>query len=143
MTIMTGNKMSAQVAEPVRFKVSQEMVDDDIVRVKFEAEIAEGWHVYSTGLEDGPVSASVIIASAKNARPCGDLETEGNEISTYDDMFGTDVRYFEGKAVFMQNFKVKGKRFSVKGELEFGACNDTMCLPPSSVEFAFDQSISE
>lgn len=144
MAAMTWTAASAQDSEPVQFKISQEKISSDIVQVKFEAAIADGWHVYSTGLEEGgPVSAAVVMESAKNARPEGALKAEGDEISTYDNMFGMDVRYFEDKVIFTQNFKVKEGRFSAKGRLEYGACNDTMCLPPSSVEFSFDESISE
>ena len=142
MSAMAGMVASAQDNEPVRFNVTKEHVSANIVQVKFEAVIADGWHVYSTGLEEGgPVSASITMESSKNARPEGPLKAEGKEISAYDNMFGMDVRYFEDKVVFIQNFKVKGSRFSAKGCLEYGACNDTMCLPPSSVEFTFDESV--
>lgn len=142
ISAMAGTVASAQDSEPVRFNVTKERVSDDIVQVKFEAVIADGWHVYSTGLEEGgPVSAAVVLESAKNVKPEGTLKADGKEIGTYDNMFGMDVRYFENKVVFIQNFKVKGNRFSAKGCLEYGACNDTMCLPPSSIGFTFDESV--
>lgn len=141
---MAGTAASAQENAPVRFNVTKEQVSDGIVRVSFEASIAEGWHVYSTGLgEGGPVPAGIVLDYARKVKPSGALKTEGREISTYDNMFGMDVRYFEDKVIFIQDFKVKGNRFSAGGRLEYGACNDTMCLPPSSVEFSFDQTVSE
>lgn len=138
-----GVAASAQDS-PVQFMVSKENTAPGIVQVKFEAAIADGWHVYSTGMPDGgPVSAAVVTTSSKGVGMDGEMKAEGKEISTYENMFGMDVRYYEHKVVFIQNFKIKGKgkKFSAEGYLEFGACNDTMCLPPSKVEFSFDQTV--
>ncbi len=137
--LFAGISMAAQDNTPVRFTVRQEQTSENEISVIFEAEIAEGWHVYSTDMPDGgPISASITVKSAKGASEAGGLVSEGKEISAYDNMFGMDVRYFEKNVTFIQKFKVKGKRCRIKGFLEYAACNDTMCIPPATVEFSVE-----
>ena len=54
-----------------------------------------------------------------------------------DPIFGMKLRYFENNVTFVQKYKITGKTYNVKGYLEFGACNDEMCMPPTSVEFNY------
>lgn len=139
LLIVAGAEMTAQNSSPVSFQVTQEKVSDDMVQVIFKADIAPGWHVYSVEMpEDGPVSASVTVDSAEGAEPEGGLVAEGNEISTFDGMFGMDVRYFENSVTFIQKFRVNSPSCHVKGYLEYAACNDSMCIPPSTVEFTVE-----
>ena len=70
-------------------------------------------------------------------KPIGGLQHIGREISEMDPIFGMKLRYFENNVTFVQKYKITGKTYNVKGYLEFGACNDEMCMPPTSVEFNY------
>ena len=70
-------------------------------------------------------------------KPIGGLQHIGREISEMDPIFGIKLRYFENNVTFLQKYKITGKTYNVKGYLEFGACNDEMCMPPTSVEFNY------
>lgn len=37
----------------------------------------------------------------------------------------------------MQKLKLKGGKYEVSGYLQYGACNDENCLPPTNVDFSF------
>lgn len=135
--LLSGISMPAQDSSPVSFTVRQEQISEKEIQVIFEAEIAAGWHVYSTDMPDGgPISASVTVESAKGASADGKLQFAGEEVTAYDSMFGMEVRYFEKKVTFIQKFRIKGRRCAVKGFLEYAACNDMMCIPPATVEFS-------
>lgn len=41
------------------------------------------------------------------------------------------VRYFENTAQFVQKLKLTGGAYQIEGYLEYGACNDENCLPPT------------
>ena len=128
----------AQMQDPVHFDVSLKNISAEEIEIVFTARIDAGWHVYSTGLPaDGPVSATLTTEVADGATAAGGLGHGGGEISNYDEMFGMTLRYFEGKAVFMQRYKLTGRTYRVKGYLEYGACNDESCMPPTQVEFDF------
>lgn len=108
------------------------------LEVIFTGRIDNGWHVYSTGLPaDGPISASLHTEKAEGVKAEGKLSHRGKEISQYDKMFGMTLRYFEHSVTFVQKYKITGKTYNVKGYLEYGACNDENCIPPTQVDFSF------
>ena len=122
---------------PVRFSVQQKQTAPDELVVTFTGTIAEGWHVYSTGLPDGgPTSATLNIEEADGIKPAGKLVAKGKEISKFDNMFEMKLRYFEHNVTFEQKFKITGKTYKVKGYLNYGTCNDENCMPPTNVEFS-------
>lgn len=129
---------SAQMQDPVHFSVSQKKVAPDEIEVTFSGKIDAGWHVYSTALPaDGPISATITTEKNEGAAPKGSLGHRGKEINQYDNMFGMNLRFFENSVTFYQRYKLTGKTYHVKGYLEYGSCNDEMCMPPTQVEFDF------
>ena len=123
---------------PVKFTTQQKQVSPTEVDVLFTAKIDKGWHVYSTDIPDGgPQSAVMHTEKAEGAQPMGGLIKQGKEISEDDKIFDMKVRYFENNVTFIQKYKITGKTYNIKGYLEYGACNDEMCMPPSTVEFDF------
>ena len=123
---------------PVHFSVQQKQVSPTEVEVVFTAKIDQGWHVYSTNLPaDGPTSASLHVDKAEGVTPVGKLTTRGKELNVYDKTFEMKLRYFENSVGFVQRYKITAKTYTIKGYLEYGACNDEMCLPPTQVEFNF------
>ena len=142
MTVATLMLMSilamAQMQNPVHFSVSQKQVSPSEVDVIFTGRIDKGWHVYSTGLpDDGPISATLTTETANGAKATGKLKAQGNEINQWDEMFGMKLRYFENSVTFVQRYTLTGGKYHVKGFLEYGACNDQNCLPPTQVEFDY------
>ena len=127
-----------QAQDPVSFSVKQKQVSPTEVDVIFTAKIQPGWHVYSTGLpDDGPISATLTTEKAEGAQPQGKLKPQGKEISEFDNLFGMKLRYFENNVTFVQRYKITGKKYNIKGFLEYGACNDQNCMPPTQVEFNY------
>ena len=128
----------AQILEPVTFKTELKKVSDEKVEIVFTGTIDPGWHVYSTDLGDGgPISATFNVDKIQGAEPVGKLKPVGKEVSGFDQMFEMQVRYFEKTAQFVQELKLTGGAYAVEGYLEYGACNDENCLPPTQVSFSF------
>lgn len=128
----------AQIQEPVKFKTELKNVSVDEVEIVFSATIDNGWHVYSTELGDGgPISATFNTEKLSGASLVGKLKPVGKEVSAYDQMFEMKVRYFEHTAQFVQKLKLTGGNYQIEGFLEYGACNDENCLPPTQVPFNF------
>ncbi|WP_298073917.1 cytochrome c biogenesis protein CcdA [uncultured Bacteroides sp.] len=128
----------AQIQEPVKFKTELKNVSATELEIVFTASIEHGWHVYSTDLGDGgPISATFNTDELTGARLDGKLRPVGKEVASFDKLFEMDVRYFEHTAQFVQKLKLTGGTYQVKGYLEYGACNDENCLPPTQVEFSF------
>ncbi|MBO4826592.1 MAG: thioredoxin family protein [Prevotella sp.] len=136
--LMVMITVAASAQSPVSFSVQQKRVSPTEVDVVFTGKIQSGWHVYSTGMpDDGPISATLTTEKAEGAAESGKLKPQGKEISEFDNLFGMKVRYFENSVTFTQRYKITGKKYAIKGFLEFGACNDQNCLPPTQVEFSY------
>ena len=128
----------AQIQEPVKFKSELKTLAAGEAEIVITATIDKGWHVYSTDLGDGgPISATFNVEKISGATVVGKLQPKGKEIASYDKLFEMNVRYFESTAQFIQKLKLTGGDYKIEGFLEFGACNDENCLPPTQVEFNF------
>ena len=128
----------AQIQEPVKFKSELKTLVAGEAEIVFTATIDKGWHVYSTDLgEGGPISATFNVEKISGATVVGKLQPKGKEIASYDKLFEMNVRYFESTAQFVQKLKLTGGDYKIEGFLEYGACNDENCLPPTQVEFNF------
>lgn len=138
LLLLLAVALQAQIQEPVKFRTELKKLSANEVEVVFTATIDEGWHVYSTDLgDDGPTSATLTMDELKGAELVGKLKPVGKEVSVFDEMFGVQVRYFEGTASFVQKLKLTGGAYKMEGFLNYGACNDQNCLPPTNVEFSF------
>lgn len=130
--------LTLMAQNPVRFSVQQKKVSPTEVDVIFTGKIEAGWHVYSTGIPaGGPTSASLTTEKAEGAQAVGKLTPRGKEVNVFEKMFEMKVRYFEHNVSFIQKYKITGKTYKISGYLEYGACNEEMCMPPSTVEFNF------
>ena len=130
--------VQAQIQEPVKFKSELKTLQAGEAEVVFTGTIDKGWHVYSTDLGDGgPISATFNVESISGAELVGKLKPVGKELAAFDKLFEMKVRYFENTAQFVQKLKLTGGEYKVEGFLEYGACNDENCLPPTQVPFKF------
>ena len=130
--------IQAQIQEPVKFKSELKTLQAGEAEVVFTGTIDKGWHVYSTDLGDGgPISATFNVESISGAELVGKLKPVGKEVAAFDKLFEMKVRYFENTAQFVQKLKLTGGEYKVEGFLEYGACNDENCLPPTQVPFKF------
>ena len=130
--------LQAQIKDPVKFKTELTALSDTEAEVVFTAAIDKGWHVYSTDLGDGgPISATFNIDNKSGVELLGKLKPVGKEVATFDKLFEMKVRYFENTAKFVQKVKFTGGAYAIEGYLEYGACDDESCLPPTQVPFKF------
>ncbi|MBQ5549070.1 MAG: thioredoxin family protein, partial [Prevotella sp.] len=126
---------AAQMQDPIHFRSELKRISDTEAELLFQATIDAGWHVYSTGLgNNGPISATFHADRMEGAQTVGALKARGNEIKQFDKLFGMEVRYFEQAVTFVQKIRFTQPRYDISCYIEYGACSDAMCLPPSSAE---------
>ncbi len=137
LLLLTAVLCRAQMASPVKFSAQMKTNGTAEGEIVFSGKIADGWHVYSTGLgEDGPTQATFHIDSKDGVEPVGKLTPKGREISQMDEMFDMELRFFEHSVQFVQKVKFTKPKYSIKCYLEYGACNASECMPPTQVEFS-------
>lgn len=138
LIIMAWLPSFAQIQEPVKFKTELKTISDTEAQIVFTGNIDAGWHVYSTDLPSGgPISATFNVEKIQGAELMGKLTPQGKEIENFDKVFEMKLRYFENTATFVQKFKITDVSYQIEGYLEYGACNDENCLPPTEVPFSF------
>ena len=114
-------------------------------QLKVHAKMNDKWHIYSiTPMEEGPVATEIGFADGGDFSRKGKIR-QPKPIVKFDDAFQINTEFFEDKVTFTLDVAVKksasvGKR---KGSVEvsFMACNDRMCLPPSTIDVPFDIEI--
>ncbi|WP_028912535.1 cytochrome c biogenesis protein CcdA [Prevotella sp. MA2016] len=133
--VLTVLSVRAQIMDPVHFTTQLKDLKNGEAELVFKATIDAGWHVYSTGLgSDGPISATFNSVKMDGAQPVGKLQARGKEIKQQDKLFGMEVRYFENAVTFVQKIKFTKPKYDIDCYVEYGACNDQACLPPSEVQ---------
>ena len=126
----------AQMVNPVKFSTQLKTNGSAEAEIVFSGKIEKGWHVYSTGLGDnGPTSASFNVNKLDGVELVGKLTPRGHEISNYDKLFEMNLRYFEGSAQFVQKVRFTKPNYTIDAYLEYGACNEQNCMPPSEAAF--------
>ena len=137
LSFFAVGRAGAQMAEPVKWGTELRTTSDTSAEIVFTATISAGWHVYGPQEMDGPTQASFTAEILTGASLDGGLQAVGELVHQYEDLFGCEVYFFESKGQFIQPLRLTGGPFVVEGYLEYGACNEESCLPPTSVEVRF------
>ena len=126
--------VKAQMVDPVHFTAELKTDGGAEAEIVFHATIDQGWHVYSTEIgEDGPIEATFNVVKMDGAELVGKLTPKGNVIKKMDKLFGMELKYFEGEATFVQKIRFTKPEYDIDCYLEYGACSDASCMPPSEV----------
>ena len=132
--LMIAVVANAQMLNPVKFSSQLKTNGTAEGEIIFSGKIEKGWHVYSTGLgNDGPVTATFNVNKLDGVELVGKLKPVGHEISAYDKIFEMNLRYFEGSVQFVQKVKFTKPNYVIDAYLNYGACNDQNCMPPTDV----------
>ena len=125
---------------PVKTTVQQKAVagHDDLVDLVFSFDIQPGWHVYGPENDGGPTAMTMNFEKLEGAQKEGALRLSPAPKREQDAIFDCEVTYFETKATATQRLKLKGGPWKAEGYLEYGACNDETCMPPTPIEFKYN-----
>ncbi|MBP3535429.1 MAG: thioredoxin family protein [Muribaculaceae bacterium] len=129
----------AQMTDPVSW-TSDFKAEGDTATLTINATIEAGWHLYGTELpeiEFGPQATALTITSSNNLTPVGALTPSREPVQQYEDTFEAEVKFWEGSITLTQKFVITGSDPSVSGTIDYQACNDQSCIPPTSYEFTF------
>jgi len=131
--------INAQILEPVKWSFSTEQISDTEFDLVFKADIETKWHLYSQDIPMTPPATSFTFEQSDAYELVGETKEESDVIEEYDPNFEMVLKYFAFEAVFKQRVKILSSApVKITGSLEFMCCDDTRCLPPTDVDFAFD-----
>ncbi len=142
--LLTISVAYAQMANPVKVQSQIKEISATEAELIFNATIEAGWHMYSTEVvEFGPTPTSLTVEKISGAKLKGALTPKNSPIKKFEEMFEADVYYFEHTASFSQKLTLEGGKYHVEGFLEYGACNDQSCTPPTKVDFSYDGEVKK
>ena len=126
----------AQSDKQVKWTFESKKITENTFEVHMTAEVNGNYHIYSQNAGDGPLATSFNFNKNPLLAVDGSVKEVGKLVKKYEEVFSSDVRFYEKKVDFVQVVKVKGKaKTSLAGKVEFILCNDKECLPPSTVNF--------
>lgn len=136
-----GFEQQENTENPSSWEASVEKKSDSIFTVKITAQVDEGWHLPSqTKLkkgENGPIPTEFNFEFDSEVLEKIGTTQEPEGITKFDEIFKTDLTYFENEATFEQDFRIKTEEGSLDLEILFMICNDEMCLPQDQKRFSF------
>ena len=128
---------SAQIYDPVTWDFSYEKKGDKQYELIFTASIEEHSHIYSMDIPDGgPIPTSFRLDTLPGYKPDGKAYEVTKPVELLDEAFGFKIKTFSTKAEFRQKITALESTFTVKGTVNFMACNNATCSPPKDVEFS-------
>jgi len=134
----------SQMVEPVKWDTEVKKIDDLTYDLVMNANIEEGWHLYTQNIPDGgPIPTTFTFENDANDFELVGVVTEGVSHSSFDKIFEMELSYFDLSATFTQRVKLLNKDISsIKGLVDFQSCDDEKCIFESSeFEFIFSQIV--
>ena len=129
---------AAQVENVVKWTNSVNDNGDGKYTLVLTADINDGWHIYDLqNYEGGPNPTTIRFVAGEGAELDGAMRQLSSPVKIYDDIFGMEIGYFEKNAVLEQDVRLSAQTSTVNAEIEYKACNDQNCIPPTEEEITF------
>lgn len=134
---------NAQILDPVKWKFSFEKIKENEGNLIVSADIDRGWHIYSQFIEEGgPIPTSFKFTPSPDYKLIGKVTESPKAVSAMDPTFNMIIAWHEKQVIFKQRIKIN-KSTTVKGSLEYMACDDKQCLPPAEEEISIPVQVAK
>lgn len=109
-----------------------EVKQGETVDLVFTAILDKDWYIYSSDFDPelGPMLTTFTYTKNKSFELVGKLKPQ-NPKTKYEEIWGGNVKFFDGKAVFKQTIKILANNPVIKGSSEYQTCSHTSgtCVP--------------
>jgi len=124
-------KGNAQILEPVKWTSKIEKKGNNAVLI-FDGTIEKDWHMYSQFTPDGgPLALEIAFKNQKGNYELVGKAKEGKTRTAFNDVFGVDETFFEGKAHIEQEIKIINPNLkTVDVDFDFQVCKE-VCINSS------------
>lgn len=136
IVLFAAGFVHAQVQKPkARWTYSfskPEVKKGETVDLVFTATIDKDWYMYSSDFDPdlGPMLTTFTFEKNNTFEVVGKLKPQ-NPKTKFEEVWGGNVRYFEGKGVFKQTVKILADNPVIKGSSEYQTCSHVsgLCIP--------------
>ena len=127
--MLFGITAFAQMADPVKWNSTGEILGDGEFMLYFDATIDDGWHVYSQDVaEGGPIPARFDFSEiAKDVQLIGKVKEMGKAKEGFDPIFEMDVKKYTDKVRFAAKIKLLKPEATFEVPLLYMACDAGRC----------------
>ncbi|MRX67538.1 thiol:disulfide interchange protein DsbD [Flavobacterium resistens] len=127
--IFSFAKSNAQVLEPVKWTSKIEKKSGNNAVLIFDGTIEKDWHMYSQFTpEGGPLALEIAFKNQKGNYELVGKAKEGKNRTAFNDVFGVNETFFEGKAHIEQEIKIVNPNLkTVDVEFDFQVCKE-VCI---------------
>mgnify|MGYP001450162969 CR=1 FL=1 len=136
-----------QFENPVSWTGKLIGVSDDVYTFVFDAVIDEGWSIYSHKMDPdllGPLPTEVVFNDYTGFEIFKEIsETGSNIFAGFDELFEMETIKLRDDGRFEISVRVLDKSKPITGFIEFMACDDEKCLPPTGLDFTFNPETGE
>ncbi|WP_196890747.1 protein-disulfide reductase DsbD domain-containing protein [Aureivirga marina] len=135
----TKEEKKSEILDPVKWSTSVEKINDSDFYLVSTAKIDKGWHLYSQNIPvGGPIPTNFLLKDSLNTFQLIGKPIEPKGHAVLDKQFEMELVYFENEAVFKQKIRLlTDAKVDIKTEVEYMACDDGRCTPPTYKELTF------
>ncbi len=128
----------AQLLDPVDWTMEVRQISAEEHELVFKATIDPGWHLYSQFIaEGGPIPTSFNFENIDGYEVIGKATEVDKPETENSAIFNMELLYFSKKATFIQKVKRLKDGAKITGFIEYMACDDERCTPPTAEDFSF------
>ncbi|MEZ0181847.1 cytochrome c biogenesis protein CcdA [Flavobacterium oncorhynchi] len=130
--IFAFTKSNAQILEPVKWTAKIEKKSGNNAVLIFDGTIEKDWHMYSQFTPDGgPLALEITFKNQKGNYELVGKAKEGKTKTAFNDVFGVNETFFEGKAHIEQEIKIVNPNLkTVDVDFDFQVCKE-VCINSS------------
>jgi thiol:disulfide interchange protein len=134
-----------QLTNPVSWSFDHKQVSDNTYELYFDANINDGWHLYSDKItEGGPIATSVQFENKSDVKVIKGFAPTREATKVFDPTFNMDLEYFSDEVRFMMKIEADpGIVGELSGSIEYMSCDDESCTPPALTDFVFNLGDTE
>lgn len=135
VVVCAGAALAQRPADVVHWSAKAAHVEAHGETVSLSATIQPGWHVYAPSQQPGgPTPMTVKIPAGQPFVVDGKI-TEGATLHRHDLQFDMETVFFMNAAHLTVPVRVSGSDAGkpIPLDVRFQACNDSICLPPTTV----------
>ncbi len=132
-----GSALQAQIVQPYTFHTRVEKTGDEQFNLIIEADLDQGWHLYSQ--HNDPGGSNPLVLTWKNAGKDYELLGEAKEIGTekaYNDIFGVTETFWSHKVKLIQKIRRKNPALRhIDLHLEGQTCKEACIIINEDLKF--------
>ena len=137
----------SQKTEPVKWNTQINNTEkENFKEIVFSAHILGEWHLFGTQLpEGGPHSTAFVFDKIEGAVLLGNIREIDRPIEEYNSLFEMNLKWYNHSARFIQGIEIipESEKVLIEGHIEYQACNNVTCLPPTRHNFVLEETINK